>query len=170
MRANNSCGNGAFSTVRSFTTAAEYCRAPNLAIPDNNLTGVTDDLVISGASGNVTNLDVRVNITHTWVADLRLRLTRVSDNTTINLVTNPTNNPSGSCSGDDMAATFDDAATVPAQTGCVSGATPTFAGLRIPQQALSAFNGQSLNGTWRLTLIDSAADDTGTLTSWCILP
>jgi hypothetical protein len=170
VRANNSCGNGAFSTVRSFTTAAEYCRAPNLAIPDNNPTGVTDDLVISGASGNVTNLDVRVNITHTWVADLRLRLTRVSDNTTINLVTNPTNNPSGSCSGDDMAATFDDAATVPAQTGCVAGATPTFAGLRIPQQALSAFNGQSLNGTWRLTLIDSAAEDTGTLTSWCILP
>lgn len=170
VRANNSCGNGAFSTVRSFTTAAEYCRAPNLAIPDNNLTGVTDDLVISGASGNVSNLDVRVNITHTWVADLRLRLTRVSDNTTINLVTNPTNNPSGACDGDNMAATFDDAATVPAQTGCVAGATPTFAGARIPQQALSAFNGQSLNGTWRLTLIDSAAADTGTLTSWCILP
>jgi len=170
VRANNVCGGGAFSAVRSFTTAAEYCRSPNLAIPDNNLTGVSDDLVVSGASGNVTNLDVRVNISHTWVGDLRLRLTRVSDNTTINLVTNPTNNPSGACSGDDMAATFDDAATIPAQTGCISGATPTFAGLRIPQQPLSTFNGQPLNGTWRLTVIDSAGADTGTLTSWCLLP
>jgi hypothetical protein len=170
VRANNVCGNGTFSAVRSFTTAAEYCRAPNLLIPDGNTTGVTDDLVISGASGNISNLDVRVNITHTWVGDLRLRLTRVSDNTTINLVTNPTNSPSGTCDGDNMAATFDDAATVPAQTGCVAGATPTFTGARIPQQALSAFNGQSLNGTWRLTLVDSVAQDAGTLTSWCILP
>lgn len=170
VRANNVCGSGSFSAVRSFTTAAEYCRSPNLAIPDNNLTGVFDDLTISGASGNVTNLDVRVDITHTYVGDLRLRLTRFSDNTTVNLVTNPTNSPSGACSGDDMAATFDDSATVPAQTGCVANVQPTFAGFRIPQQALSTFNGQPLNGTWRLTVIDSVGADTGTLTSWCILP
>lgn len=169
VRARNVCGDGANSAVRSFTTAAEFCRAPNLAIPDNNLTGVSDNLVITGTSGNVANLDVRVNITHTYIGDLRLRLTRVSDNTTINLVTNPTNSPSGACSGDDMNATFDDAATVPAQQGCVANVQPTFAGFRIPQQALSTFNGQTLNGTWRLTVIDSAAIDTGTLNSWCLI-
>jgi hypothetical protein len=169
VRARNACGEGVNSTVRSFTTAAEYCRTPNLAIPDGNLTGVSDNLVITGTSGNVANLDVRVNISHTWVGDLRLRLTRVSDNTTINLVTNPTNSPSGSCSGDNMDATFDDSASVPAQQGCVANVVPTFAGFRIPQQALSTFNGQTLNGTWRLTVIDSIAQDTGTLNSWCLL-
>ncbi len=148
----------------------EFCRTPNLAITDNNLTGVTDNLVVSGAAGTISNLDVVVDVDHSYVGDLRLRLTRVSDGATINLMSNPTNNPSGDCSGDNVRVTYDDQATVPAQTGCVSGATPTMSGLRIPQAALSAYNGQSLNGTWRLTAIDSAADDTGTLLRWCLRP
>ncbi len=85
-------------------------------------------------------------------------------------MTNPTSNPSGACSGDDMRVSFDDQGTIPAQTGCVSGAQPTMAGPRIPQQALSALSGQSLNGTWRLTVIDSANIDTGTLLRWCLKP
>lgn len=168
VRAVNICGNGVFGTVFSFNTASKFCRAPNLAIPDNNLTGVSDDLVVTGLAGNLTNLDLDAVITHTFVGDLRLRLTRIADNVVVNLVTNPSTNPSGACSGDNINATFDDAATVPAQQGCVAAATPTFVGARIPQQALSAFNGQSLHGTWRLTVIDSAGSDIGTLNSWCL--
>lgn len=170
VRASNICGAGSNSTSFSFTTGNEFCRSPNIAIPDNNTIGVSDELVVSGTSGTVSNLDVVVDIDHTWVADLRLRLTRVSDGTLINLMTNPTNNPTGSCSGDNVRVTYDDQATIPAQSGCIANAVPTMEGLRIPQAALSAFNGQSLNGTWRLTVIDSVGEDTGTLLRWCLKP
>lgn len=168
VRASNICGNGGNSSTFSFTTANEYCRTPNLAIPDGNVTGVFDEITVAGFVGNVSNLKVAVDIDHTWVADLRLRLTRVSDNTQINLMTNPTNNPTGSCSGDNVRVVYDDGASIPAQTGCISGAVPTMEGPRIPQQPLSTFNGQTLNGTWRLTVIDSVNLDTGSLLRWCL--
>ncbi len=160
----------AFRHASCGTPTAEFCRSPNLAITDNNPTGVNDTLVVSGATGTISNLDVVVDIDHSYVGDLGLRLTRVSDGATINLMSNPSNNPTGDCSGDNLRVTYDDQGTIPAQTGCVGGAVPTMSGLRIPQAALSTFNGQSLNGTWRLTVIDSAPDDTGTLLRWCLRP
>lgn len=35
--------------------------------------------------------------------------------------------------------------------------------------AVTAFNGQPANGTWRLKIVDNAASDTGTLTAWSLL-
>jgi extracellular elastinolytic metalloproteinase len=88
---------------------------------------------------------------------------------TISLMTNPRTTADGDCSGNDVRAVFDDSATTPAQTGCAA-VTPTMNGAFVPQQALSGFNGQSANGTWRLTVDDNFAQDTGTLVSWCVLP
>lgn len=174
VRPANVCGDGSNSAVFSFTTAnvQEFCRnGLSLAIPDNNLTGVSDNLTISGVSGNVGDLDVRVELTHTYIGDLRLRLARATPAATINLMTNPSNNPSGACSGNDLNALFDDdvAPPRPAQTACTANATPTYSGTVTPQQATSAFDGQSANSTWTLTVIDSANIDTGTLTRWCII-
>jgi subtilisin-like proprotein convertase family protein len=172
VRSTNGAGTSPNSTVFSFTTGTEFCRAPNLAIPDNNLTGVSDTMTVAGTSGNVSNLDVRVNIDHTFIGDLRLRLTRVSDNLSINLMTNPLTTTNGTCSGDNMRSTFDDGATQPAQTGCNATTTviPTMNGSFVPQAALAGYNGQTLNGDWRLTIIDSANIDVGNLLQWCLLP
>jgi subtilisin-like proprotein convertase family protein len=169
VRGTNGFGAGPNSTVFSFTTGLEFCRTANLAIPDNDPAGVSDQIVVSGVPGNVANLDVRVAINHTYVEDLTVRLTRVAPALTINLMTNPLTAASTTCSGNDVRATFDDSATTPAQTGCAAG-TPTMNGAFVPQQPLSGFNGQSANGTWRLTVDDNFADDTGTLVSWCLLP
>jgi subtilisin-like proprotein convertase family protein len=174
VRPSNICGDGDNSSVFSFTTSnvQEFCRnGLNVAIPDNNLTGVSDNLTIAGVSGNVGDLDVRVELTHTYVGDLRVRLARATPAATVNLMTNPTNNPSGACSGDDLNALFDDdlVPARPAQSACASGAVPTYSGTVTPQQATSAFDGQSPNSTWTLTIIDSAGIDTGTLTRWCII-
>jgi subtilisin-like proprotein convertase family protein len=174
VRPANICGDGSNSAVFSFTTAnvQEFCRdGLNVAIPDNNLAGVSDNLTISGVSGNVGDLDVRVELTHTYVGDLRLRLARATPAATVNLMSNPTNNPSGACSGDNLNALFDDdvAPARPAQSACAAGAVPTYAGTVTPQQATSAFDGQSANSTWTLTVIDSAGVDVGTLTRWCII-
>ncbi|MBT8143392.1 MAG: thrombospondin type 3 repeat-containing protein [Gammaproteobacteria bacterium] len=35
---------------------------------------------------------------------------------------------------------------------------------------MSAFNGQSLAGTWRLFVSDNAGSDTGQVDEWCLLP
>jgi subtilisin-like proprotein convertase family protein len=174
VRPANVCGDGSNSAVFSFTTAnvQEFCRnGLSVAIPDNNLSGVSDNLTIAGVSGNVGDLDVRVELTHTYVGDLRLRLARATPAATVNLMTNPTNSPSGACSGDNLNALFDDDVVParPAQSACASGAVPTYSGTVTPQQATSAFDGQSPNSTWTLTVIDSAGVDTGTLTRWCII-
>ncbi len=172
VRGTNGFGAGANSAVFSFTTGVEYCRSPNVAIPDNSLTGVSDEVIIAGTSGSLANLDLRVEINHTFVGDLQLRLTRVPDNLTVNLMTNPRTTANGNCSGNDMRANFDDSATTPVQTGCNAAAAvvPTLNGAFAPQAALSGFNGQTLNGTWRLTVIDNASIDTGNLLTWCMLP
>jgi hypothetical protein len=170
VRATNGYGPGPNSAVFSFTTGAEYCRTPNLAIPDDDTAGVSDVISISGASGTVANLDVLVDIDHTYVGDLNLRLTRVSDNLTINLMSNPETTTSDFCVGRDVRATFDDGATQPAQTGCNddNAIIPTMNGAFRPEALLSAYNGQSLNGTWRLTVFDNAPPDDGTLLRWCM--
>lgn len=43
----------------------------NVSIPDNNSTGVTSSINVSGRSGNApSNLEVEVNIVHTYIGDL----------------------------------------------------------------------------------------------------
>lgn len=173
VRAINACGTSANSTVFSFTTAniLEFCRTPALAIPDNNTTGVTDSVTVSGLPGNVTDVNVRVEATHTWVGDLRFRIARGSPATTANLMTNPSTpgGTVGNCQGDNVEITFDDETSParPANTNCAN-ATPGMSGNFTPEQVLSAFDGAAGNGTWTLTAIDSAGQDTGTVTRWCV--
>ncbi len=164
VRATNQCGVGQNSAVFSFTTAAEFCRSPALAIPDNNATGATDELVIP-AGANLSDLNVLVQIGHTWPGDLDLVLTRVgTPNTVVNIGTRLGGT---GCQIDNVDVTLDDEAAGP----IVCGASPPgISGVRRPTSALTPFDGQSLAGTWRLTVIDRAGQDTGTLTRWCLLP
>jgi len=169
LRSDNACGMSSYSAMRSFVTSEEICRAPNLAIPDNQVAGVNDDLVI--ASGvDLTDLDVSVRINHTWVGDLVVRLTHVQSGTSVDLIDRPGFTGSGfGCSGDNIDAVLDDAAAQPVETQC-AGSVPTIAGTFRPNQVLSAFNGVSLAGTWRLNVSDRAGSDTGSLVRWCLLP
>ena len=171
VRATNICGTGADSAVSSFTTASpqEFCRNVSIPIPDENANGVNDNLVISGATGLIGDLDVRVELNHTYVADLALRLSRAGSDPR-GLMNMPTSVPSGLCDGNDLAATFDDETSPPrpANGACVDGAVPTYAGLVTPEQPLNFFDGQNPNATWTLNVSDSVFRDLGTLTRWCI--
>ena len=73
------------------------------------------------------------------------------------------------CSGNDIDATLDDEAATPVETQC-AGSVPTILGTFTPNNPLSAFDGQSLAGTWRLTASDNVGTDVGTLTEWCLAP
>lgn len=131
-----------------------------LAIPDNNATGVSSSITVSGinpASLSTTSVvSVRLNITHPYVGDLLVQLTSPGGST-INL----SNRRGGS--GDNFVNTI---FTASATTAIASGVAP-FTGNFTPDAAFSALTG-NINGAWSLKVIDQAAQDIGTLTNWTL--
>jgi subtilisin-like proprotein convertase family protein len=112
----------------------------NLAIPDNNTTGVTSTLNLA-QTGTVAGVKVRVNITHTYQGDLEVALIG-PDNTTVLL-----HNQTGAGT-DNIVTEYPD--------------------LTVPAQSLGAFTGKAINGAWKLRVRDLAAVDTGTLVNWTL--
>ena len=100
--------------------------APNetlpLAIPDSVPAGTTSTITV-GQAINLTDLEVAVQIDHTWVGDVAISLTSPGG-TTVSLLDRP-GVPAGTfgCSNDNMAVVFSDAASVDPETSC-AGTTP----------------------------------------------
>lgn len=172
VRTNNPCGRR-ISAISSFTTRAQVCSTPGLAIPDSNTTGVSDSITFS-PSGNLTDLDVSIDTTHTWVGDLRFTLTHNDSGTSVVLYDRPgVPGSSFGCSGDNIDATINDegvdgnvetmCGNNPATSGDVVGGDPPNTSL------LSAFDGEAFGGTWTLTVTDNAGGDVGTLNEWCLI-
>lgn len=137
------------------------------AIPDANAAGVTSTLSV-GSAVNLTDVNVRVQITHTYVGDIFIKL-RSPLGTEVVLLDRP-GFPATTfgCGDDNMDVTFDDASGVNLETRC-AGTNPWYSGVGHPTGLLSAFNGQSSLGNWVLTVSDNAGQDLGTLTSWQLL-
>ena len=130
-------------------------------------------ITIADGSGTVTNVSIEVDMTHTWVGDLVIDLTS-SDLTTLRVLETVGNAaaPGGGgcgCSSDILSPVsfFDgsanDAATVEATCGTVWPITEGD-----PVDPFSAFNGESVNGDWTLSIRDYSGADVGTLFSWTI--
>ncbi len=163
VRGVNGCGNGAYSSSFSFTTANITCTtyaSPNVpvTIPSSGTPTVTSTLTISDAGTiddvNVLNLD----ISHTWINDLIIKL-KSPAGTEITLIDQICN------SEDDILTNFDDESTnAYSSLPC----PPTNNGTYQPNQALSAFDGEDLNGTWTLTIQDVFNQDGGTLNAWSL--
>jgi subtilisin-like proprotein convertase family protein len=167
VRATNPCGQGEWSASRSFTTNAVFCRTPNLAIPDNNPTGVTDTLTL-GASQTLSDLDVQIVTPHTYVGDLIYRLKHVQTGTTVTIIDRPgVPATTTGCSANDIDVTLDDEASSPVETAC-STTPPAIGGRLSPNNPLSGFDGQSLAGDWQMNVSDNAGIDVGTLVKWCL--
>jgi subtilisin family serine protease len=141
----------------------DYLRTPNRPIDDPPGSGVNlqDDLVIAH-TGTLANLEVYLQASHTWVGDLEARLTHVESNTSVDLFGNLLG--WDYCSGQNVDSFFHSSATRNPYTLCSSDAG-LVAG---PYQAdgdLSAF--AELQGTWRLTLVDTYPTvDGGTWIAW----
>jgi subtilisin-like proprotein convertase family protein len=132
----------------------------------NGTSSVSSVLNVSG-SGTIVDLNANVNMSHVWVGDLRMVLNHGGTNVT--LIDRP-GVPASTygCSGDNIVAKLDDGASSPVENQCASG-SPTINGTFSPNQALSAFNGQSGNGTWTLTVYDHyTSADAGALNSWSV--
>jgi extracellular elastinolytic metalloproteinase len=164
----NPCASGAVSTVFSFTTVNLICDSPSLAIPDSPGAAVFDEMVL-GSGGSLTDLNVIIRATHTFVGDLAFTLSKTGG-PSATVIDRPGRTTSGfGCSGNDIDATLDDEASDPVENEC-EPAVPTIAGTFTPNNPLSVFDGQSLAGTWRMTVQDFAGGDTGTLVEWCLAP
>jgi uncharacterized repeat protein (TIGR01451 family) len=139
-----------------------------LNIPDANTNGVSSTINVSGFSGAVGKVTVSLHLTHTFDADLVIKLI-APDGTTAVLSQNEGgagDNFGISCSPFSARTTFDDNA----QTSIGLG-NPPFVGSFRPDEPLDLFVGKSgaaLNGNWRLQVIDDFAIDVGTLQCWTL--
>ncbi len=160
VRAVNDCGSGAYSTA-SFTTANITCNnydstdVPQ-AIPDGNTNGANSDLMVNNVS-TITDINVTVNITHTWVSDLTLTLTSPVGTSVVLSAKN------GGSSDNYVDTVFDQEAADP-----IGGASAPFTGSFIPDGDLSSFYGEVSAGEWTLNVADDTGFDTGTIDSWSI--
>lgn len=158
----NSACSGIYSEPFLFKTGQIDCAdfvSPNVpvTIPTTANATVNSTQNVT-ATGIISDANITVNIAHTWVNDLRVTLISPAG-TQVQLV----NRPCTSASLRNITATFDDSG-VPV----VCGNNPAISGTVIPVQALSAFNGESMNGTWTLRVLDSFAGDGGTINGWTL--
>jgi subtilisin-like proprotein convertase family protein len=112
--------------------------APALSIPDNNPTGISSAIAIA-QSGTAQAVKVSVDITHTYVGDLRVTLVAPSGQQVV------LHDRLGG-SQDDLITTYDSATT----------------------SALVALFGQAIEGNWTLRVSDLAGRDVGKLNAWSV--
>jgi subtilisin-like proprotein convertase family protein len=119
--------------------------------------------IYTAAGGTIVAAAIRFSAEHDFVADLDLSITSPGG-TLLDLTSD---NGSG---GDDYLDTvfIDSAAT------SITAGTPPFTGSFRPEQALSAWAGQTGTGLWHVNLFDDASSDGGNLTevslALCVAP
>jgi choice-of-anchor B domain-containing protein len=136
---------------------------PNVAIPDGLTLGVLSQIQVS-ESVTVSDVDVHVQIAHTYVGDLSIQL--YGPGGSVLLLQRPGYPELGNgCGDNNMNITFDDDSATDVDAYC-AGTTPWYAGTAHPLMPLSFFNGQSAQGTWTLGVADHLGGDAGTLIAW----
>ena len=136
-----------------------------LAIPDDESAQTSHSLVIE-AAGTISDLEVSVRLSHGWVGDLVVTLTHEDTGTSVVLIDRAGVSGSGfGCSGSDIDALLDDQAADAVEEACASPA-PAIGGSLRPEEALSAFDGEEIGGTWTLTAVDAGFGVSGTLDAW----
>jgi subtilisin-like proprotein convertase family protein len=105
----------------------------------------------------VADVDVLIDLTHTWNADLTLDLTS-PDLADVPLF-------GGVCGAtDNMQVILDDEAGAPIGSVCPPAGFQRYN--TVPAGSLTQFEGDSGTGTWRLDVADTAGADVGSLINW----
>lgn len=127
------------SAAAAVVEPVELQEAPGTPIPDAPSAGIERGLSTT-STARVGSVEVAVDISHTWISDLRVSLV----------------SPTGT------EVILHDGAG-----GSDDNIVRTFRGDNTP--GLAALAGQPVTGTWRLKVADRAAQDTGKLNSWRLL-
>ncbi|MFZ9794187.1 MAG: proprotein convertase P-domain-containing protein, partial [Gemmataceae bacterium] len=142
--------NAAFSLTSTTTLVATNNTAKSIL----DLKTVTSTISVS-SDFNITDLDIGVNIFHTYDSDLVITLKSPTGQ-----VATLANRRGGS--SDNFTSTWfnDESAT------SISAGKAPFTGSFRPETALSVFDGKNAKGTWTLSISDKASMDVGYLTYW----
>jgi subtilisin-like proprotein convertase family protein len=141
------------------TVCNTYTNTTPVSIPDglgaNSPGPIVNSTINVPLTGNISDVNVSLNVTHTYPQDLVFQLAHPNTTTFVNVWNR-------ACAGNDnFNVTLSDGS--PAFT-CVANMTGTFA----PSSPLSAFNNLPANGTWTMFARDFFNVDTGSLNSWAI--
>ncbi|WNM19812.1 reprolysin-like metallopeptidase [Flavobacterium capsici] len=141
------------------TTCTTFTNNTPLVIPDgagaNQSGGVVNNSIDVSGLSNISDVNIGLNVTHTYPQDLVIQIVHPNQTTFSNVWNR-------NCAGNDnFNVTLSDGA---AAFTCVANMTGTFA----PANPLSVFNGLNANGTWRLYTADFYNQDAGQINSWFI--
>jgi len=133
---------------------SSYTQSTAVSIPDNDPNGIRSTIIVSDTT-EISDISVKVDISHTYIHDLIIRLTSPSG-TSVDLFNR-------NCSSqNDILVTFSDDGEIMNCDNMASGAVYQ------PVGNLSDFIGEPMNGTWTLFVSDNEAQDTGTLNEWTL--
>lgn|GEM_PF-983443 len=150
--------------VGSFS--ADFAGTPT-AIPDRPISpqlpnpGLTTQFLVN-QEGTIQDLDINIELLHSWIGDLTVTLTHVDTSTSVIII-----NRLGStnCDANNIDVLLDDDGTGGSiQDQCEDNLSspPSFE----PANALQQFNGELIAGVWRLHILDNETFDAGTLITW----
>lgn len=130
-------------------------------VPLPDLVDITRTLEVSGAQSFVDELELFLDITHTFPGDLDITLTSPRG-TRIVITTD-----NGGTSDNVFAGTrFSDRGVTPVSDATY--ANNVVQPLLVPEGAFGAFVGEDPNGTWSLRIVDDTGADIGTLNRWSL--
>lgn len=149
----------AFPTVLNCTAYPNgfYQKAVNMPIPDNST--ITDQLTLSGLSGNLTDVQVFLSIQHQKTSDLTVKL-KAPNNTEITLSAGQ-----GTTSTNGYLTIMDDSIGNTINTTTYLSPWTNYVK---PQNPMTTFGNTALNGNWILSITDGVATNTGVLMGWGI--
>ena len=157
VRTVNPCGNGVANTA-AFATAYARCLLYNpIGLSIDILSGMRDtvrsEIYVSDVYTIQKTRVLNVQGTHSYISDLKMNLTAPSG-TVVDLL------PRSCSNEDDFELSFDD-------KGQTYIPCPIAGNVAVkPVTPLSAVNGQSFFGTWKLTIADVILTDGGSLDNW----
>lgn len=132
------------------------------AIPDNDLTGISSTINVSGRPGGICGVIVQTFISHNYVGDLSVSLKAPGG-----LVVPLSDRAGGN------TFTFDGTIwgtknAVPVTDFLANHPPPAASAFLAPERPFGALFASSANGNWTLTVADEEAGDTGVLNGWTI--
>jgi subtilisin-like proprotein convertase family protein len=143
------------ATYDSNLDTTVYTQNNSIAILDNAT--VTSTLNVAGFTNYITDVNVSINVTHTYNSDLRVSLVSPWGATVVLF-------DGVGFSGDNFTNTqLDDEAA----NAIAAGSAP-FTGSFRPAQSLSVLDGEIANGDWSLVITDKFTDDVGQLLNWSL--
>jgi cysteine-rich repeat protein len=155
--------------VRPRATAAAGSTCTNYAstdIPKTIAAGpslATSSLTIPGGAGRIYSMEVALDITHDFMADLDATLTAPTGNVVV-LFSDVGSTSVGVNTA--MNIVLDDTAAVP-----ISLVEGTTVGMHLTPEATAGlywFDGQAASGTWTLDVFDDTAGEAGTINNWSV--